>query len=154
MTRHRTRYLLATAILVTTACAKKEAPAPAQLPAATQPAPPPAPLAIAAIDLGKGVDAMKMATGATTTFSPKDTIYASVSTTGSGSNATLAAKWTFVKKAGSETAVNESSQTITTSGPGFTEFHITKATPWPKGSYRVEILLNGATAGTKDFTVE
>ena len=38
--------------------------------------------------------------------------------------------------------------------PAAHEFHITKQTAWPKGAYRVEILLNGATVVTKDFTVQ
>jgi hypothetical protein len=150
---HRTRSLtlLAVLALATTACGKKEAPKPAETPA-TLPAP--APIAVASIDLGKGIDAMRMVTGAAATFGVKDTIYASVSTTGVGSNATLAAKWSFVKPNGTLLPVNESSQTITTSGPVATEFHITKATSWPKGKYRVEISLNGTAAGSKDFDVQ
>ncbi len=150
MTRHATLYLLAAAALAAAGCAKKEAPKPAEPPAAVQPAP----LAVASIDLGKSVDPAKRVTSPTTSFGQRDTIYASVNTTGIGSNATLGAKWTFQKKAGGEISVNESSQTITTSGPASTEFHITKATAWPAGSYKVEILLNGVSAGSKDFTVQ
>ncbi len=146
--------LLAALILASTGCGKKEAAKPAESPAAAQPAPPPAPLAVASIDLGKGVDAMKMVTGGTTTFGVKDTIYASVSTTGIGSNATLGAKWSFVKVNGTLIPVNESSQTITTSGPASTEFHISKASPWPKGKYRIEVTFNGSAAGSKDFEVQ
>jgi hypothetical protein len=146
--------LLAAVALATTGCGKKEAPKPAEPPAAVQPAPPPAPLAVASIDLGKSVDSAKKVAAGITTFGVKDTIYASVSTTGVGSDAAIGAKWSFVKKDGSLVPVNESSQTITTTGPSATEFHITKATAWPKGNYRVEVTLNGASAGTKDFTVQ
>jgi hypothetical protein len=96
---------------------------------------------------------MKMVTSGKTSFGVKDTIYASVSTTGTGSDATLAAKWSFVKTDGTLVPVNESSQTITTSGPSNTEFHISKATAWPKGKYRVEVSLNGGAVATKDFDV-
>lgn len=152
--RRSSAFLLAACALGTAACGKKEAPKPAEPPAAVQPAPPPAPLAVASIDLGKSVDSMKKVTATAATFGVKDTIYASVSTTGVGSNATIGAKWSFVKKDGSLVPVNESSQTITTTGPSATEFHIAKATAWPKGNYRVEVTLNGTSAGTKDFAVQ
>jgi hypothetical protein len=147
-------FLLAALALASAGCGKKEAPKPPEAPAAVQPAPPPAPLAIASIDLGKGVDSMKKVTGGSMTFGVRDTIYASVSTTGIGSNAMIGAKWSFVKKDGTLVSVNESSQTITTSGPAATEFHIAKASAWPKGKYRIEVSLNGAAAGTKDFDVQ
>lgn len=144
--------LALSAVLLATSGCKKEAPKPAESPTAA-PAPP-APLAVASIDLGKAIGADKRVTAALTTFGVRDTIYASVSTAGAGENATLGAKWTFVKADGSTIAVNETSQTISTTGPSTTEFHITKASPWPTGKYRVEVLLNGASAGTKDFNVQ
>ena len=133
------------------ACAKKEAPAPP----AEQPAPPPpAPLAVVSVDLGKAVGADKKVTAVTATFGVRDTIYASVNTSGAGANAPIGAKWSFVKSDGSLIAVNETSQTISASGPSATEFHIAKATPWPKGKYKVEITLNGAVAGSQEFQVQ
>jgi hypothetical protein len=140
--------------LVTSGCAKKEAPKPAEAPAAAPTPPPPAPLAVASVSLGKAIGADNMVAAPVAAFGVHDTIYASVSTTGVGENATIGAKWVFVKKDGSTIPVNESSQTITTTGPSATEFHITKATPWPKGKYRVEVMLNGATAGSGEFDVQ
>jgi hypothetical protein len=35
-----------------------------------------------------------------------------------------------------------------------TEFHISKPGGWPKGKYKVEILLNGVAAETEDFEVK
>ncbi|MEO8139358.1 MAG: hypothetical protein ABI742_06920 [Gemmatimonadota bacterium] len=150
-TQHSALCLLAMMSLASSACNKKEAPAPAEQPAAPAPA---APLTVASVEVGKAIDATKALTGATTTFGPKDTIYVSIGTTGVGNDAVVAAKWSFVKKDGSLTTVNESSQTITTTGPSSTEFHITKATPWPKGKYRVEVTLGGAAAGSKDFDIQ
>jgi hypothetical protein len=149
-TRAATTLALSAVLLATSSC-KKEAPKPAETPALPAP---PAPLAVASVDLGKAVGADKKVAAPTATFGVRDTIYASVSTTGVGENATIGAKWTYVKADGSSISVNESSQTITTTGPSATEFHITKASPWPKGKYRVEVLLNGTSAGTKDFEVQ
>jgi hypothetical protein len=152
-TLQRTLIGLAASLLLTLgACAKKEAPKPAEPPAAT-PAPP-APLAVGSIDLGKAVDAENRVAAPMTEFGGRDTIYASVNTTGAGTDATLQAKWSFVKAAGGEIPVNESSLTISPTGPIATEFHITKASAWPKGKYKVEISLNGASAGMKEFEVK
>jgi len=144
---------LAAATLMTLgACAKKEAPKPAETPAAT-PAPPP-PLAVGTIDLGKAIATDGRVTTPMTSFAVRDTIYASVGTTGAGSDATIAAKWTFVKADGKEIPVNETSQTISPTGPVATEFHITKGSAWPKGKYKVEIVLNGVSAGVKEFEIK
>jgi hypothetical protein len=144
---------LAAMALFATGC-KKEAPPPAPAPPAPAPAPAPAPLAVAGVDLGKAIDATMKVAAPQTTFGVRDTIYASVRTTGAGSNATIGAKWTFVTSAGKEVAVNESSQTISPTADAVTEFHITKASAWPKGKYHVAITLNGAAAGAGDFTVQ
>jgi hypothetical protein len=144
---------IAALTLITSGCAKKEAPKPAEAPAAPTP-PPPAPLAVASVKLGKAIGPENTVVAPSTTFGIRDTIYASVNTTGVGQSATLGTKWVFVKKDGSTLPVNESSQTITTTGPSTTEFHITKATPWPQGKYRVDVMLNGATAGSAEFDVQ
>jgi hypothetical protein len=79
----------------------------------------------------------------------RDTVYVSVKTEGAGTGK-LAAKFTF--KDGQ--VVEESSQDIAPTGDAYSEFHIMKATPWPKGDYKVEITLDGVAAGSKDFTVK
>lgn len=144
--------------LALSACGKKEdssaeSPAPATPPAAEQPAttPPPAneAVAIASIDLGNAVGGDQKVTTATTTFSPKDPIYAAVSTTGSGT-ATIAAKWTYQDGQ----TVKEDSKSIAPTGPATTSFEITKPDGWPVGSYKVEVTLNGQPAGSKDFSVQ
>ena len=144
---------LAAAMLLA-ACGKKEEPAPAAAPpAASAPAPAPAApaeVAVASVDLGSAVGPDQKVTTPTTTFGPKDTIYAAVSTTGSSSNATLAAKWSYQDGQ----TVNDSSQTIAPNGPAVTTFHISKPDGWPAGNYKVEISLNGKVASSKDFTVQ
>ena len=83
-------------------------------------------------------------------FTPQDTIYAAVSTTGSAANAVLNAKWTYQDGQ----TVNESSQTIAPSGPAVTTFHISKPDGWPAGTYKVEISLDGKPVASKDFSVK
>ena len=83
------------------------------------------------------------------TFSPKDTIYASVDTLGAAPAATLSARWTYQDGQ----TVHEESQSIAPTGPATTEFHIAKPDGWPKGEYKVEILLDGAPVRTAAFRV-
>ena len=55
--------------------------------------------------------------------------------------------------AGAAVPVNEEAQTVDLDGPATHEFHISKKTPWPKGSYDVEVLLNDKPVVNKKFTV-
>ena len=144
--------------LVLTACGKKEeAPQPAATtpPATTTPPPstamtPAQGVTVTSVDLGTAVGPDQKVTSPTTTFSPKDTIYAAVSTTGAAANATLGAKWTYQDGQ----TVNDSSQTIAPTGPAVTTFHISKPDGWPAGNYKVEISLDGNAVSSKDFSVK
>lgn len=107
-------------------------------------------LAITEIQLGKRLSADKRVTAATTTFSPRDTIYAVAVTQGSSPNATVTARWTY--EDGGQ-VVKEDSRSIAASGNEATEFHISKPSGWPKGKYRVTLTLGGSTE-SKDFEVK
>ena len=71
-----------------------------------------------------------------------------VRTAGSGS-ATLGATWTYEDGQ----VVNEETRTITATGPATTSFFIAKGSAWPTGTYSVSVTLDGAPAGSKQFTV-
>jgi len=139
------RLLLACALLLALAACKKPAPAPP--PAASTPTV--VAFRVTSIDLGKSVGADKRIAQPVTTFGPRDTIYASVVTEGAASAAVITARWSFQDGQ----LVNEMSESISPTGPAATEFHITKGSPWPVGSYAVEISVNGVPSGRKDFTV-
>jgi hypothetical protein len=129
------------------------APAPAPAPAPT-PAPAPAPAAVVtAVDLGSSVDADGRVVAGTSTFATTDTITASVMTnTGSptaSATGTLGARWTFQDGQ----VVNQESKTFNFTGPGVTNFTISKPDGWPVGRYKVEISLDGAVVQTRDFEV-
>ena len=128
-----------------------QAPAPAPTPAPAPSATPSAAVTIAMVTLGKEVGTDKKVTVPTEIFAKNDTIYASVDTTGSGS-ATIKARWTYLKTE-KPTLVDETTQTITATGPTTTEFHVKKPDGWPAGEYQVEILVNDQPGGTKKFTV-
>ncbi len=149
--------LTASLLLTLGACKKKEAATQTdQSTSAAAPAPipaPPLPLAVASVEMGKAITADNKVANATTSFGVRDTIYAVVNTSGGGSG-TLQAKWSFVKGSGGTVPVNESSMSISPTGAQATEFHVAKATAWPKGKYQVEISLNGASAGVTEFEVK
>ena len=73
-------------------CKKAEAPAP---PIGEAPAPAPAAVAVGAIDLGKAVGPDMKVTAPTAAFGVRDTIYASIATTGTSAGTTLGTRWTF-----------------------------------------------------------
>jgi hypothetical protein len=108
-----------------------------------------APVRVADVTLGKGVGADKRVTSQTDTFGTRDTIYASVRTTGTGSGTQLTARWTFQDGQ----VVDERTETISPTGEAYTEFHISKPSGWPAGRYTLRVLLNGSEVQTKEFTV-
>jgi hypothetical protein len=153
------------AALALTACGKQPPPPPpnpapsasAPAPAATAPAPAPAAApagtTFTSVELGNGVNASGNAlSGAPmTTFTPKDTIYALVTTNASSANpSTITARWTF----GGSTLVNESKREVAVAGPSVTEFHIAKPDGWPAGKYSVAISVDDKPVGSKDFEVK
>ena len=119
--------------------------------------PPPAPagpaatagIRVASVALGSALDPGKRIAAPKSLFAPTDTIYASVDTAGSGAPVTLTARWTYEDGQ----IVNETSETISPSGPAATEFHIAKPDGWPAGRYKVEITSNGMSAGAREFEV-
>jgi len=135
-------------VIGTASCKKKEPPPPPAESAAPAPAPPA--FAVQGIELGKSIDAEKKVAAPATTFSRKDTIYASVTTEGAAPSKTLAAKWTFQDGQ----TVKEQSQSIAPTGPAATEFHISKKGLWPAGKYKVEVSVDGSPAGSKDFEIK
>ena len=142
-------------------CKKKEEPAPLP-PVATEPAPTapaPAPMAatasVSAVDLGNAVGADMRVTAPMSSFAPKDTIYAAVSTASSDPAASvpgkLGAKWTHVD---SSQTVHEESRDINFTGSGVTDFQISKPDGWPTGKYKVEVSLDGSVVQTREFEVK
>ncbi|MFC5578759.1 hypothetical protein ACFPOA_12155 [Lysobacter niabensis] len=141
-------------------CKKKEEPAPVSTtPPAMTPAPAPAPMpataSVTSVDLGNAVGADMKVAMPSTTFAPKDTIYASIGTSTSDPAASvpgkLGVKWTHVD---SNQTVNDETRDLTLTGMGTTEFHIAKPDGWPKGKYKAEVMLDGAVVQTREFEVK
>ena len=142
---------LAAACAVLAACKKAEPPPPPPAAAAPAPTAVPAGVRVVSVTIGNAVGADKKVTAAMEALGAKDTIYASVATEGTAASAKLTAKWTF---GAAGQSVKDEDQTIAPTGPAVTEFHISKADGWPKGDYKVEILLDGVSVATKSFKVQ
>lgn len=149
------------AVLALTACGKKDESAtavpdqspPATVPATAVSAPPAmdnaAGVSLSSVELGSTVDASNKIVATGTSFAPKDTIYAAVTTSGSG-NATLDAKWSYQDGQ----TVHQDSKTFTATGAQTTAFMINKPDGFPTGNYKVEISMNGAQVASKDFSIK
>lgn len=107
-------------------------------------------VSVSHIEIGKNVDADKRVTEATKEFRPGETVYASVLTNGAAQNTEMMVRWTFQDGQ----IVDESVQTISPTGTAATEFHITKPDGLPAGKYRVEVFVNGKSAGVEEFEVK
>ena len=164
MTTNRLHIALLAAMLGSAAlvgCKKKEEPAPLPPVADTTPAPMPDPApmpataSVSSVDLGNAVGADMRVTAPMTTFAPKDTIYAAVSTGTSDPAASVAgklgARWTHVD---SNQVVHEESKDLTLAGDGVTDFQISKPDGWPTGKYKLEVMLDGTVVQTREFEVK
>jgi hypothetical protein len=105
---------------------------------------------VASVMIGKRIGQNKMVTEPTFQFAPRDTIYASVSTTGARESAELRAVWRFQ----TGQTVDSSSQTISPQGDENTEFHVSNPKGWPVGTYNVTIYANGDSVDSKNFAVK
>jgi hypothetical protein len=126
--------------------------APATSPATTLETvvPPATTVRITDVQTGKSVGADKKVQAPTDTFATGDTIFASVSTEGSAPSAILRARWAYQNGQ----TVKEDSRSISPTGPAATEFSIQKPGGWPKGSYTVEVSVDGGAPTSKTFKVQ
>lgn len=143
--------LVLTLTALETGCKKNE-PAPNSTPT-TVPGPPsaePKRVQVTKVELGNALGDDKRVKSPATSFSKKDTIFASVVTEGGSAPSELSAKWTFHDGQ----LVNETKRSIAPSALAVTEFSIQKADGWPSGEYKVEISLDGKPVDTKTFSVQ
>jgi len=104
---------------------------------------------VTAITLGRAVapDGTIVSDSVTNLFWANDTFYVSVATTGSASSVRLKARW--LNSDGK--VVSESEQTLNPQGSTTTAFQAPPPERWPAGDYKVEILLNDRSVGTRDL---
>ena len=121
---------------------------------AQQAAPPDSSGAAAAIQvtevtLGSAVGLDKRVAAPKDVFAPDDTIYVSVVTAGRSTDTVLAARWLQ-----GDALVQEIAQSIAPDGSATSEFHISKPGGFARGTYEVEILVEGRPVQKRRFTVQ
>jgi len=102
------------------------------------------------ISLGRALETNRRVAQPREDFAPADTVYASIVTEGSARRVLMTARWTYE----SSEVVSESSLAIAPSGVTVSEFHVSRPEGLPRGRYQVEILLDGASAGKRGFSVQ
>ncbi|HVR70371.1 MAG TPA: hypothetical protein VMT87_05950 [Vicinamibacteria bacterium] len=105
-------------------------------------------IAVAEVQLGRAVRLDKRIAVPTETFSPDETIYASVVTEGRADHVRLTARWSHQGR-----VVAEVSQGIAPAGTAASEFNVWRPRGFAPGEYEVEILVDGVPAGARRFTV-
>lgn len=148
-------FLIASAIVLaaaTVACKKKvevAAPAPASEPPVAMATAVPAGARIERITVAKAVNADHSPGEAATAFGTKDTVYVSMWTASAPVGTEVTARW--FGPDGQQ--ITEDKIVTDRPGDGYTSFHAANVNGWAPGTYRVEILVNGAPAGSTNFTV-
>jgi len=105
-------------------------------------------LRVTGIELGRSVNADSSISNPTTTFSPRDTVYLSVSTAGVGS-AVISVKWMY-----GERLVDEPKKKVSYRDLASTDFSLQSLSGFPPGDYRAEVFVDGQPVGTKTFRVD
>ena len=112
----------------------------------------PAPLAFSKLAVGDAIDKDHQVTRAADRFDADDhTLYASVATVGSSTDATVDATWRYLEGRGQ--LVSKISQSIATDGPAITTFQVHNPDLWPEGKYTVDITVDGKPAASQDFRI-
>lgn len=109
-----------------------------------------APIQIADVKVGKKIDADKKISDETDDFTPRDTVFATVHTTGTANGATIGARFNFEDGK----VVSDKNETISPTTDAYTEFHLGKASGLKLGKYTLHVTLNGQEIQSKDFTVK
>lgn len=158
MSTIRTRSLLvmSVAVLGLAACKKGDnAESSSTNPPAATPVPTPPPAATAVtIFTGRRIGDNKQISDSTSTFGVRDTMYVVVTTENTPSGGNLMAKWVYETGQVVDSIMQQVEKTDSTKLTSVTEFHVSKANPWPAGKYTVDITLDGRTLGTKTLEVK
>jgi hypothetical protein len=106
------------------------------------------PLRIARLQLGKSLNPDNSIGTHTTRFKPDDTVYVSLLSDDPGYG-TVTVRWLLNGQ-----VVSEAKRDVSYTRSAATEFHLQNSGGFPHGNYRVEILVNGQPAGSREFRVE
>lgn len=104
---------------------------------------------IAAVLLGNSLDEDRVVRGDGNAFSRRDTLHASVLSTGAHQGLRLSAKWTGPDGG----VIAETEQSLVPTAPTATTFSVSRPEGWVPGDYQLQIAINGAQLRTREFKV-
>lgn len=153
--RTRTLFAMSVALLAVTACKKGDnADSSSANPPAANPVPtPPPPATAISIFSGKRLGDNKQVADSTSMFGVRDTMYVVVTTDNTPNGGNMMAKWTYQTGQVVDSIIQQVDKTDAGKPTTVTEFHVSKANPWPAGKYTVDITLDGRSLGTKTLEV-
>ena len=106
------------------------------------------PLHMGTLQLGSRLNGDNTIATHTTRFKPDDRIFAAVLTDQTGAS-TITARWSYNNQ-----MVGEEARTVSYKGAAATAFEFKSASGFPVGDYKVDILIDGQPAVSRDFRVE
>lgn len=104
---------------------------------------------IVSVLLGNAVDADRVVLADSAVFGRKDSIYASVLSTGAHQGLRLSAKWL----APDGSTIADTVEPVVPTTATATTFSVSNPQGWPSGEYQLEIGINGKTWHTEKFQV-
>lgn len=106
-------------------------------------------LAVLDVDMGKRVDAAREVTEETDTFTTRDTIYASVNTTGTVRPGAITTRWTFPDGS----MITQDAQPATQDRDANLLFFLTEANGLMRGEYTFAVFVDGREVRSQKATV-
>jgi len=106
------------------------------------------PLHVGTLQLGSKLNGDNTIATHTTRFKPDDHVYAAVLTDNTGSSA-IHVQWSYNGQ-----KVSEEERTVSYKGAGATAFEFKSASEFPIGDYKVDVLVDGRAAASREFRVE
>ena len=150
MTPRRLPFLVASSLLLCSVACSRQQRAEVDTAAGAVESTVRAALSVLDVDMGRHIAPDSTISDKTDEFTPTDTIYASVRTSGTATSTAVVGRWTFQDGA----VVDERTNTVTTSGDARTVFRLVKPDGLAKGRYTLRVLIDGKEARSKDVTVK
>jgi TRAP-type C4-dicarboxylate transport system substrate-binding protein len=105
------------------------------------------PLKVETLQLGRSLSADNSVAEPTTTFKPNETVYVSALNAERG-DGTIRVKWYYGTQ-----LLSDREKRVSFKGAGATEFNLQSAGNFPPGDYSVEVEVNGAPVGKRNFSI-
>jgi hypothetical protein len=106
------------------------------------------PLKADTIQLGRSLNPDNSVAAHTSTFKPNETVYVAVLTSAPGAG-TVGVRWIYEGK-----IIDEPQRQVSYREARATEFHLVNAGGFPPGAYSVEVFIDGAKVGSRNFRVD